>query len=361
MLDRTKTWATNNLPTVFGFLRLAQPNLRFKNFGLITRFNDVQEALSRPDVFGVTYAEKMDVITDGSNFFLGMNNTPTYSRDVSNMRLVVRRSDIEDRVAPLVEQLAADAMADAGSDVDLVQELTRLVPARLTAEYMGITDENEQQLIDATTTMFQYLLGRCLALQASGTPGMSDVEIRNNLIGIIIGLIPTTSKCAALVLDYLLDHPELLAGAKVAAERDDNELLRKYVLESLRLNSFGPGVFRETLADYRIASGTLRSRRYPRGCKVLVATQSGMLDPRQVKKPKVFSLDRPDYHYMHFGYGMHTCFGQYINMVQIPIIVKAALKRPGLARLPGSAGVTQYDGPFPSHLKVQYSTAEQQV
>jgi hypothetical protein len=100
MLDRAKTRATNSLPTVFGILRLVQPNLRLRNFGLITRFNDAQEALSRPDVFGVTYAEKMGVITNGSSFFLGMNDTPTYSRDVSNMRQVIRRGEIEDRVVP---------------------------------------------------------------------------------------------------------------------------------------------------------------------------------------------------------------------------------------------------------------------
>ena len=397
ILDRVKTWAAKNIAVVFGILRCIKPNLLLKDFGLVTRFDDVQEVLSRPDVFGITYAEKMSVITNGSNFFLGMNDTPTYTRDVSNMRLVVRRGDIENLVAPMVEKLAGEIMAGGDEEMDLVQELTRIVPARFTAGYIGIPGPDEQQLIDWTTTMFQYLffpgnppevdrkaeayaestrnhidsliaarrgqppqgddvMARCLDLQQSNTPGMSDTDIRNNLIGIIIGLIPTTSKCAALTLDYLLDNPELLAGALAAAQRDDNETLRKYVLESLRFNSFGAGVFRETLEDYTVASGTLRRKRFPKGSQVLVATQSAMLDGRQLKKPKRFSLERPDYHYMHFGYGMHTCFGQYINMVQIPIIVKAALKRPGLRRAPGEAGKTRYDGPFPSHLQVQFSS-----
>jgi hypothetical protein len=51
---------------------------------------------------------------------------------------------------------------------------------------------------------------------------------------------------------------------------------------------------------------------------------------------------------MHFGYGMHTCFGQYVNRVQIPGILKPLLKK-NLTR----AGDLQYDGPFPSSLKIR--------
>ena len=54
---------------------------------------------------------------------------------------------------------------------------------------------------------------RCLAMQDAGLPGMDDLSIRNNLIGLIIGAIPTTSKSAVLTLDYLLSHPELLPNA----------------------------------------------------------------------------------------------------------------------------------------------------
>ena len=198
------------------------------------------------------------------------------------------------------------------------------------------------------------MLGRCLALQRAGTPGMTDTDIRNNLIGIIIGMMPTTSKCAVLVLDYLLDHPDLLAGAQQAARNNDNETLRKYVLESLRFNSFGAGVLREALTDYVIAKGTMRAKKIPQGAQILVALQSAMLDGRVLDRPNTFRLDRPDYHYMHFGYGMHTCFGQYINMVQIPLIVKALLKCKNLRRAPGEAGKVQYEQPYPVRLWLEF-------
>jgi cytochrome P450 len=65
----------------------------------------------------------------------------------------------------------------------------------------------------------------------------------------------------------------------------------------------------------------------PRGATVVAATQSAMFDERMVDAPNEFRPSCPDYLYMHFGCGLHTCFGQYINRVQIPGILKPLLKK----------------------------------
>lgn len=380
------------MPLAFALLRTFKPVLRFGGVTLVTRFDDVQEILSRPNTFGVTYAEKMGIITHGSNFFLGMDDTSTYARDVSNMRLLIRREDVDTIVAPLVRKLCDEVMVQSTGQMDVVQELSGPVAARFVRDYIGIPGPSEAALIDWTTYMFQYLffpnnpkevddqavayaartrdyldallqerkaatatdnvISRCFALQASGTPGMMDADIRNNLIGIIIGAIPTTSKASAQVINYLLDKPELLAGAQEAARRDDIATLRQYVLEVLRFDAFGAGVFREAKEDYALGRGLICRRKIRKGEKVLASTQSAMLDGRKIPQPGKFRLDRPLYDYMPFGYGMHTCFGYYINLVQIPIIVGTALKQKGLKRAPD--GKMQLRGPFPSSLKVTF-------
>lgn len=395
LVDRLKTWAANNLPFIFSVLRTLKPILALKEFALVTRFDDVQEVLSRPDVFGVTYAEKMSVVTDGGNFFLGMEDTPTYTRDVSNMRIVLRRDDVQTIIAPMINRLCSEILSHSQGKLDAVKDLTQVVPARFVRDYMGIAGPTEAELIDWTTYMFQYLffpdnpedvdakavsyakqareyldqliadrkhdgrpsddvIARCLALQQSKTPGMTDLDIRNNLIGIIIGAIPTTSKSAALVIDYLLDHPALLASAQDAARSGDDAAMRQYVLEALRLNSFGAGVFRIVNENYTIARGSIRSKKLKKGSTVLVATQSAMLDGRELESPRRFRLNRPSYSYMHFGYGMHMCFGKHINLAQIPIIVSALLKLRGLRRIDGTEGTMQYRGPFPESLVLEF-------
>jgi len=51
---------------------------------------------------------------------------------------------------------------------------------------------------------------------------------------------------------------------------------------------------------------------------------------------------------------MHTCFGLYINYVQIPELVAGLVRLPGLRRAPGGAGRLVYDGPFPERLVVAF-------
>lgn len=390
--EKLTRWAFAHLDGIFAVLRVVKPNVVVKGNALITRFEDVTEVLNRDWVFRVPYAEKMDKVTNGSNFFLGMENTEQYTRDVSNMRIAARREDITEIVKPFVDRTSEEILRAAGGKMDAVPQLTRVVPARLIGEYFGTPGWNETEFADAASIMFQYLfypddpeveekalqaaeqtrnyldqaiaarkaspidkddvLNRCLKLQQAGMPGMTDLDIRNNLIGLIIGAIPTTSKCAAVTLNHLFNNPELMVLAQQAARADDDEKIIQFVQESLRLNAFAAGIQRVCAEDYVVARGTLRSTKIPKGTRVLAATQSAMMDGRKIKKPKTFQLDRPAYSYMHFGFGLHTCFGQYINLTQIPGIVKAVLKQTNLRR----AADMRVEEPFPVSLAIEYDS-----
>src|SRR5947209_1890043 len=85
-LDQLKQHAIRNPEPIFALLRRLKPILLIKGVAVVTRFEDVQEVLSRDDVFQVTYGEKMRVVTGGEDFFLGLQNSPQYERDVANMR-----------------------------------------------------------------------------------------------------------------------------------------------------------------------------------------------------------------------------------------------------------------------------------
>jgi cytochrome P450 len=389
-VDRLKQHAIQYPEPIFAVLRHMKPTLIVKNFALVTRFEDVQEVLMRDDVFQVTYGEKMRVITDGRDFFLGMQNSPEYTRDVSNMRSVVRREDISGRIVPFVARQAQSLVAAAGPEIDVVTQLTKTVPARWVGDYFGCPPPSDEELAGWGSAIFRYLftdltndpavgqaaknaaaatrewldrtiadrkvnpnqnddvLNRCLALQKAGVPGMDDLGIRNNLLGLLTGAIPTTSKCCTQALDELLKRPDALEGAHRAALADDDPLLASYVFEALRFNPNNPGIFRIAAQDYTVAKGTLRATKIPKGTTVLPATQSAMFDEHHVDAPHEFRTNRPPYLDMHFGYGMHTCFGQYINRVQIPGILKPLLKKKLTL-----AGDLQYEGPFPSSLKVR--------
>src|ERR1700694_2338784 len=73
---------------------------------IVTRYRDVVEVLDRNGDFEVVYEPKMRAITGGENFFLGMQDTALYARDVANMRLAMRRDDVAAIVEPAARRLA---------------------------------------------------------------------------------------------------------------------------------------------------------------------------------------------------------------------------------------------------------------
>ncbi|HET9283043.1 MAG TPA: cytochrome P450 [Candidatus Angelobacter sp.] len=396
LLDNLKQHIADNPEPVFAILREVKPVLVVKNFALVTRFADVQEVLARDDVFQVTYGEKMEAVTGGPNFFLGMQNSPEYERDTAHMRTVMRRDDVG-KIVAFVGKTAEDLVAASGGKIDVVQ-LSRTVPVRWVASYFGCPAKSETDLADWATVIFQYLfadlnndpvldaaalaaaakvrpwldeiiarrkanptqaddvVSRCLALQSLGLPAMDDVSIRNNLLGLIVGAIPTTSKCCAQALDELLKRPDALAQAQEAARAGNDPLLAQYVFEALRFKPNNPGLIRIAAEDYTVARSEMHATKIPKGTEVLAATQSAMFDGRMVDSPNEFQIGRPDYIYLHFGFSLHSCFGQYVNRVQIPGILKPLLQRRGLRRAPGAAGQLQIKGPFPSGLAVEFDT-----
>jgi len=391
-----KTYDEEHPREILALLRQLQPILIAKGYAVVTRLDDVKEVLSRDDVFDVPYAERMELITNGENFFLGMADSPRYLRDASNTRLIARREDIPTFIQPLVARRAREIVAAAPGSLEIVSQLTQAVPASLVVEYFGLRGWNERELIEWTTALFWFLfldlnsdaqvraralssskalnagldaaiqarkaepsrqddlLSRALELQASGTPGLRDLDIRNDFIGLIIGAIPTTATATAFALDELLRRPAELAGAQAAARADDDALLGKYLFEAMRFNSMAPAILRTANSDFVLARGEMRARLIPSGTTVAVATLSAMFDASRLEAPEEFRVTRSDRDYFHFGYGLHRCFGYHINQVQIPQIAKPLLQRANLRRAAGSAGVLQKNGPFAASLTVLF-------
>ena len=400
LVDKLKEHQADYPEPIFAVFRRLKPVMLMKDFALVLLHADVQDVLLRDDVFDVTYGPKMRIVTGGADFFLGMANSPEYERDVAHMRSVMRRSDLPGVIAPLITKTAAECVAAAKGGMEVVSQLTKVVPTRLVSEYFGcVSGDGGVSEVDAAawaSTVFQYLftdlkndpavdvaaraasahvrdwldgliakekaapsgkdtvLNRCLTLQAAGLPGMADIDIRNNLLGLLVGAIPTTSKVCTQALDELLKRPDVLAKAREAALADDDATLAEYVFEALRFHPNNSGVFRIAAEDYVVGKGTLHATTIPKGMLVLAATQSAMNDATVVEDAHEFRIGRPGYVYMHFGMGLHTCFGQYINKVQVPGILKPLLKRQNLRRAEGDAGVLTYAGPFPASLSVAF-------
>jgi cytochrome P450 len=394
-------WLTSpeTMREAFSLLRAYDPILVVNGRAIVAGHRDVREVLDRNDVFGVTeiYVAKMKA-TSGI-FFLGMENTPQYQREVTLCRRALPASVVE-RARTLAREQASALMAAAlpHGRLDTVGQLSRLVPLRIVAELFGVSGPNEQELAawmrilfweifvnlaaDADVTrrallasaeLNRYLvdliserkaalatstrddlLTNLLRLQGDPATRLDDEDIRRNVAGVIIGAVDTISKTATLVLDQLLSQPEAMAQAAHAARTGDDQLLAAVVFEALRFRPHNPFVLRTCHQDFVLAEGTPRATTIPKGTTVVAATLSAMFDADVVSAPEEFRTDRPARDYLHFGGGMHTCFGERLNLVVVPEIIRAIVLRGDLRRAEGAEGQIVFEGPFPDRLLVRF-------
>lgn len=166
----------------------------------------------------------------------------------------------------------------------------------------------------------------------------SDDRIVANVMGTLIGAVETTNAAIVQSLNQLLIRPEILSRARAAAARvgPDDPIEKSefagYVWEALRFHPINPFVVRYVEADAVIGTGD-QARRLRKGTRVLVATHSAMLDPRSVRDPDTFIVDRPARdREMELGYGMHRCLGDVIAEVMVPEALRQLVLLPGLRR-----------------------------
>jgi cytochrome P450 len=376
----------------FKELRDDRPFLQSPMATLVARFRDVEEILHREKVFSVgPYLPRMMGVI--GPFVLSQDITPSYDHDISVMRLVVRREDLP-RVKDIVSCHAAEVVGElfGGGPADIVQTLTRKVPVRLADEYFGFSAPHDEQMMAWARACFREffinllnnpeirapavaagaemrkrleallakrrasdadceddVMGRLLRLQRAGdVAGLDDDGVCRTLMGLVIGMVETTSQAAVQALLVLFSMSDALARAAAAAKADDDDALSDLIFEALRFRPINPMVVRVAKEDYRLAAGEPHETLIRKGTTVFALTWSAMFDPRVLDAPEEFRPDRPDYDYLHFATGLHACYGRYISRIQIPQILKPLLKLKGLR----PAGAPEFDGTFPQTLKV---------
>ena len=87
---------------------------------------------------------------------------------------------------------------------------------------------------------------------------------------------------------------------------------------------------------------------------MFAAFASALMDPRRVLNPGDFNPQRAAGDYMHFGHGLHECFGRHINHATLHLMLKPLLQRPRLRRAPGDEGRLSKNGAFAERLVVLY-------
>ena len=391
--------ATNaSLLRAFGrpLLRFA-PVLTVGKAVVVSRHDDVCDVLERDQDFTIAEINAASMDRVNGPFVLGMDRSELYTRERAILQGCVHADD-PDRIRSLVRKTAADLIAAAQprGRIDVVQDLARPAAIRLVASYFGVPGPDKPTMMRWMRALFHEtflnsggdttvrragelaaaefhayadeLIGERRAQLEAGEPTpddflmrliraqvdpatrLSDEGVRRNIGGVVVGAVETTSKAVAQAVDQLLRHSQALTGAQQAARESDLRVVAQYTFEALRFNPLTPALLRHAARHVVVGEGTSHERCIPAGRTVYVAVLPAMFDPEVFGDPHAFRHDRQPAADLNFGHGMHSCFGRYVNLVQIPELVAALLRCEGLRRSPGRDGRMVYDGPFPDRL-----------
>ncbi len=191
-----------------------------------------------------------------------------------------------------------------------------------------------------------------LLLQARDEEGeaMTDGELRDELVSLLLAGHETTATSVAWAVERLVRHPEKLA--RLQAEIDElgamgGEYMTAVVNETLRVRPVVPIVVRLLLKELEVAGYRLPAGTYVAPSIYLTNRNPRVYDEPGAFRPERFLEDGPEtFSWIPFGGGIRRCIGASFAQVEMKLILGTILKTlsPSLpagrrgASLPGRRG-----------------------
>ncbi|HKJ35579.1 MAG TPA: cytochrome P450 [Solirubrobacterales bacterium] len=165
----------------------------------------------------------------------------------------------------------------------------------------------------------------------SHEPGyLSDREVRDELITLLIAGHETTATALSWTFERLLRHPEALARTlEELGTGDDDAYLDAVVRESLRQRPVLPVTARKLSQPIQLGEWT-----FPKGWTLMPCVYLIHQDPANYPEPDSFrperflSMDGPRKEvWLPFGAGARHCLGSSLSMMAIKVILRTVLNR----------------------------------
>lgn len=274
-------------------------------------------------------------------------------------RVAVLRSHIREIVNRLI-----DKVQDQGH-MDVIHDLGEPLPAIVTAEMLGVPEEDRHQL-KAWSSDFAEMLGNfqhnpehaprmlravqdmtlyfrdavrrmkdrpreglvhsLMTAEVNGDRLTEEEVVANSIVTMVGGLETTTNLIGNGVLTLVRNPGEM------QRLRQDPSLIPAAVEEMLRYESPSQHTGRLAPHDVDLGDKTIR-----KGQAVMAVMAAANRDPERFPEPDRFDPTRMDNRHLAFGYAAHFCFGAALARVEGTEVFEALIRRlPDLELQPGT-------------------------
>lgn len=172
------------------------------------------------------------------------------------------------------------------------------------------------------------ILGMLVDARSEDGEGLSDKEIRDDLVTLVLAGHETTATTLAWVIDLLLHHPDALARVRgEAAAGLETTYTEAVINETLRLWPPAPITGRMTADRYQLGDYTLEP-----GTRIVLLLDAVNRDPGSYPDPERFRPERflgtrpPAHAWIPFGGGIKRCIGAAFAMCELVTVLHTLLR-----------------------------------
>ncbi len=250
-------------------------------------------------------------------------------------------------------EAALDATGEQ-TEIELVGDMIRDIPARVFSELLGVDAEKhaafisriseesvrifemDPELAGPSTAAWSELtrwVDELLEIHEPGTPDanvldhmlaqkamgkMSDEDIRVSLVTLLAASTDTTQILAGLMFTSFLDNPDQWQRL-----REDPSLVPSAVTEAARYRPGDAWIFRVATVDKEIAGVPVYA-----GDHVFALIGAAHRDPAVFTNPEIFDIGRTGERLpLNWGVGRHFCLGRMFAVMELEEMLRATSAR----------------------------------
>jgi len=157
---------------------------------------------------------------------------------------------------------------------------------------------------------------------------LTDKEIRDDLVTLVLAGHETTATTLAWMIDLLLHHPDAMAKVRAEADAAESTTYTQAVInETLRIRPPSPFTGRYTVGDYPLGGYTV-----PAGTRIVPHIGEVNLDAATYDRPHEFRPERfvdsspPTYAWIPFGGGIKRCLGASFSTLELTVVLQTLLR-----------------------------------
>lgn len=326
-------------------VRLGDPDVY-----MLSRFDDVRDALRAPDVLvsgqGVGFNDLFNtpgrpnvLQSDGE---LHRRLKSEVLRPLLPAQLRQYRDGLKSLIAACIR-----ALVDAGP-FDAMEGIARVLPTTAISKLVGLPEEGRAAMLDWAAATFNavgplrkgmeadfalvkeamdYFMTLDAAdvrdgswarslFDAAAAGKLSEGEARGALSAFVLPSLDTTILAKGHLLRNLATAPEQWRRLK-----QDPSLIPGAVLEGVRHSSVIRWFSRLARADYRVGGQVI-----PEGARVMLTYASANRDERQFADPDVFDVTRDARSHLAWGSGPHMCAGMHLARIEMEVMLEALVE-----------------------------------